>query len=231
MPELFSLSKCYLAFRKLPPVDIIFGGGRYGLKAAEYLLSKNRDFIVIDPDRECLVMEKLRLPKFDRTKGGAFIQGSIKELVDVLSEFEVEHVFPTAPVHLAAMFLKENLNLEVWNEGINFALSGIPAKIILSAGKGSVVVSYNRDYECLENCSAPNVCPVTKLRKPAPMYDMLRFAAPDGYIIESRYLKPGLGAIKGEDLKNLVKWAEKINEMIVGTACRCHGVLSSFRRV
>ncbi len=213
-------------------MDIIFGGGRYGLKAAEYLLSKNRDFIVIDPDRECLVIRELSLPEFKgEIRESSFIQGSIEELVRILSGHEIGYIFPTAPVHLAALFLKKTLNLEVWSEGIDLALSGIPPKIILSSGKGSLVVSYNRDYECLENCSAPNVCPVTKLRKPAPMYDLLRFAVPDGYIIESRYLKPGLGAIKGEDLKNLVKWAEKRNEMIVGTACRCHGVLSSFRRV
>jgi len=212
-------------------VDIVFGGGKYGLKAAEYLLSKNREFTVIDTDRECMVMRKLDLPEFkDGRKKGSFIHGSVKELKKILLHHEVEYVFPTAPVHLAALFLKESQNLKTWDDGINIALSGVPPKIILSAGKGSLVVSYNRDHECPENCSAPDVCPVTKLRKPAPMYDMLRFAAPDGYIIESRYLKPGLGAIKGHDLKNLLKWAEKRDRIVVGTACRCHGVLSSFRR-
>ncbi len=213
-------------------MDIVYGGGKYGLKAVEYLIRNNRNFVVIDIDSKCEVMRKLKLPDFkDENEGNSFLKGDVKDLIKLFQKLDPEYVFPTAPIHIAGAFVAEIHGLDVWYDGIDYALSGLPPKIILSAGKGSIVVSYNRDHECLENCSAPDVCPVTKMRKPAPMYDMLKFAVPDGFIIESIYLKPGLGAIKGQDLKNLIEWAEKKDKVIVGTACRCHGVLSSFRRV
>ena len=214
------------------PVDIVFGGGRYGLKAAEYLLEKNRDFVVIDESRECLVKKKLNLPEFDESaEQSSFKQGSTKELLELFLQLNPEYIFPTAPIHLAASLLAEIMEVKPWNDGINLALSGLPPKIILSAGRGSVVVTYNRDGDCLPNCSAPDVCPVTKIKKPAPMYEMLRFAFPGGFILKSRYLKPGLGAIMGDELRNMTEWAKNREEIVVGTACRCHGVLSSFRRV
>ncbi len=213
-------------------MDIVYGGGKYGLKAVEYLIRNNRNFVVVDIDSRCEVMRKLKLPDFkDENECNSFLKGDVKDLIKLFQKLDPEYVFPTAPIHIAGAFVAETHGLDVWYDGIDYALSGIPAKIILSSGKGSIVVSYNRDHECLENCSAPDVCPVTKIKKPAPMYDLLRFAVPDGFIIESIYLKPGLGAIKGQDLKNLIEWAEKKDKVIVGTACRCHGVLSSFRRV
>lgn len=222
----------YLRLRTMDAVDIVFGGGRYGLEAVEHLIKEGRRFVVIDPDKNCMVMKKIRLPEFNENiRENSFLQGSVKELAELFFTLQPEFIFPTAPVHMAASFLTQMIELESWADGIDSVLSGIPPKIILSAGKGTVVVSYNRDHDCIPNCRAPDVCPVTKVKKPAPMYEMLRFAAPDGFVVESVYLKPGLGAVRGEDLNELIEWAEGRDRILVGTACRCHGVLSSFRRV
>ncbi len=212
-------------------VDIVFGGGRYGLEAVEYLLKNGRKFVVIDPDKDCAVTRKIKLSEFNENRrGNSFLQGSAKELAELFFVLRPEFVFPTAPVHMAALLLSEIFQLRPWNERIDYILSGIPPKVILSVGRGSIVVSYNRDEDCVPNCNAPDVCPVTKTKKPAPMYETLRFAAPDGFIVESIYLKPGLGAVRGEDIEKLVEWAKSRDRLVVGTACRCHGVLSSFRR-
>lgn len=212
-------------------MNIIFGGGRYGLEAARYLVSEGKNFVVVDSDENCAVKRELNLPEYSgNTQENSFVRGGIKELVKLFFDLNPEYVFPTAPIHVAGSFLMEHLGFEVWYEGVDLALAGIPMKVVVSAGRGSVVVSYNRDRECLPKCRAPDVCPVTGIKKPAPMYELVRFAIPEGFVIESHYLQPGLGAIRGERLREMVEWAEKRHEVLVATACRCHGVITALRR-
>ncbi len=212
-------------------MNIIFGGGKYGLEAARYLMSEGKGFVVVDPDESCAVKKELNLPEYSgNTKENSFVRGGVRELTKLFFELEPEYVFPTAPIHVAGAFLMEHLGFEAWYEGVDLALSGLPMKVVVSAGRGSVVVSYNRDRECVPKCRAPDVCPVTGIKKPAPMYDLVRFAIPDGFVIESHYLQPGLGAIRGEKLRELIEWAENRDSVLVATACRCHGVITALRR-
>jgi voltage-gated potassium channel Kch len=46
-------------------MDIIVGGGRFGLKAAEYLISQGRDFILLDSNPNCEVAKKLGIKVYD----------------------------------------------------------------------------------------------------------------------------------------------------------------------
>ncbi len=206
-------------------MDVVYGGGKYGKEAVEWLIENGREFTVIDVDENCLVRREIELERH----GGSFVKGGVKELLRIVEEEKPELIFPTAPIHVAAALLVEKFDLSVWHEGIDLVLPGIPIKLIVSAGRGSIVVSYNRDYDCLPRCSAPDVCPVTKIRKPAPMYSLLEFAIPDGFVVKSHYLKPGLGAIRGEDVEELFKWAKGREELVVGTACRCHGVVTALK--
>jgi hypothetical protein len=215
-------------------MDIVVGGGKYGLGAVEYLLKHERDFVVVDVDESCLVQQKYSFEVIDASikpvKGRVFVRGGIKEVLRLIEELRPEYVFPTAPIHIAAALLTEKYGFEPWSEGVDCILPGLPAKVVVSVGRGSVTVSYNRDGDCLPKCRAPDVCPVTGVKKPAPMYEMLRFAAPDGFIIQSHYLEPGLGALQGEDVLDLLEWASDKREAVVGTACRCHGVVTALIR-
>ncbi|MBE8538946.1 hypothetical protein [Geoglobus acetivorans] len=211
-------------------MDIVFGGGKYGLEAARHLISEGREFVVIDVDENCPVRVNFDLPEYRKgTRKSSFVKGGMRELIDIFFDLQPEYVFPTAPIHVAGAFLMEHLGFEVWYEGVDFALAGIPMKVVVSAGRGSVVVSYNRDRDCIPKCRAPDVCPVTGIKKPAPMYELVRFAVPDGFVIESHYLQPGLGAIRGERLREMVEWAESRENALVATACRCHGVITALR--
>ncbi len=223
-------------------IDLVFGGGKYGLGAVEYLISRNRNFIIIDVDPKCLVaknyelkrinirdVEKLKLTETDESKG-YFIEGGVFEALKVIELLKPEHIFPTAPIHLSAALIQEKFKLDPWFDGIDKVLPGIPSKILVSVGRGSVVVTYNRDYECQPNCSAPDRCPVTGILKPAPMYRLLEFAAPDGFILQSHQLKPGIGALRGDEFELLERWAYGKKEVIIGTACRCHGVVTALKR-
>ncbi len=225
-------------------IDLVFGGGKYGMEAVEYLVSRNRDFIVIDVDSKCLVaknydlmrinirdVEKLGLRSEKDKPEGYFIEGGIFEALRVIELLKPEHIFPTAPIHLSAALIQEKFKLNPWFEGVDRVLPGLPPKIIVSVGRGSVVVTYNRDNECQPNCSAPDRCPVTGVLKPAPMYRLLEFAVSDGFILQSHQLKPGIGALKRDEFDLLVKWAHGKKELIIGTACRCHGVVTALKRL
>jgi len=197
-------------------MDLIVGGGKFGLKAAEYLLLRKRDFIIIDPSDECAAARKFK---------EKFVKAEAKDLEKFVKKFEPEWIFPTAPIHVAAEALKDKFI--PWNEKVNEILSGSPAGVIVSVGTGSIVVSYNRDKICLDNCSSPEICPVTKIKRPCPMYELLRFACPEAKILISHQLSPGIGAINGKDFASLLEEARKVEKIVVVTACNCHGVLTA----
>ncbi|MEM4702614.1 MAG: hypothetical protein QXK77_04195, partial [Archaeoglobaceae archaeon] len=85
----------------------------------------------------------------------------------------------------------------------------------------------NRDDTCIQNCSSPEICPVTKIKRPCPMYDLLSFACSEAHILISHQLAPGLGAIRGEDLLEVLEISRKVDKLIVATACKCHGVITA----
>jgi len=220
----------------LTKFSLIIGGGKFGTKAAKYLLKNSKPFIVLDKDEKCLVTKTFNLTKLnlndithmDSSKN-YFAKGNVIKALTLIEKIKPEYVFPTAPIHIAAMLVKEKYSFKVWDQGINHFLAGIPPKIIVSVGKGTVVVSYNRDKPCKQNCDAPPICPVTKLKKPCPMYDLLQFAAPEAIILRSYQLEPGLGALKGNEIIKVLEKCKGKSSVIIGTACKCHGVITALR--
>jgi hypothetical protein len=214
-------------------MNIIVGGGKYGCHAIEYLRQKGKGFVVVDIDRNCLAVKKFGLKASAGTnmsEGEHFVQGDLATVSELIETLKPEHVFPTAPVHIAADLAQIKFGLQPWFEAVNAILPWLPEAVILHAGKGKVFVSYNRDKECLEKCVMPEVCPTTKIRKPCTMTKLMKFASPDAFIIESRVMAPGLGALKGSELAEFFGWAENKEKFVVGTACDCHGVFSAFQK-
>jgi len=214
-------------------MDVIVGGGRFGVEAAKFLEKKGRSYVVVDRNPDCVAVKELKLQKVESVgevrDGRYFIEGGVEVLPSLL-RLEPDYIFPTAPVHVAAEAVRVKFNLKPWNYVLDCIIANLPARVIVSAGRGSVVVSYNRDADCLEKCSAPDVCPVTKLRKPCPMYELVRFAYPEAFILISKQLEPGLGAIEGKDFAELMVQAEKSERIVVATACKCHGVITALTR-
>ena len=217
-------------------MDVIVGGGRYGVEAAEYLQRRSRSFVVLDPNPECLAVRELRLRRVSSLgevegEGEYFIPSDISLLADMVLELKPEYVFPTAPIHVAAEAVRIKFDFQPWPEVVDCIAAGLPFRVIVSSGRGGLVVSYNRDHDCLEKCSAPDVCPVTKIRKPCPMHELVRFAWPDAVVMVSQQLEPGLGAVSGRDFAELIERAEKSDRIVVATACRCHGVITALKKV
>lgn len=200
-------------------MDIVVGGGKFGFKAVEFLISECRDFIVIDRNPYCEVNKKL---------GIKIYEAGVEKLVEIAEKMNPEWIFPTASVHVIAEAVKDHF--EPWNEVIDCILSGIPMRLVVTSGNGSIVLSYNRDNTCIENCTSPEVCPVTKIKRPCPVFEIIRFAYPEAIVLISHQITPGLGAIKGSDFLGAVKKAKEKEMVVLATACNCHGVITALKR-
>jgi hypothetical protein len=213
-------------------MNLIVGGGKYGCHAIEFLRDKRRSFVVVDPDPNCQAVQRfnLKTSRVVSAEGEFFVHGGLPEAVEFIDFLKPDFVFPTAPVHIAADMARIKFDLTAWAEAINCILPNLPPSLVLHAEKGRLILSYNRDHDCLEKCSMPEVCPASRVRKPCTMTKLMRFASPEAFILESYSMAPGMGALKGSELAEFFAWAKTKREFVVGTACDCHGVFSAFKK-
>jgi hypothetical protein len=200
---------------------VIIGGGVYGVACARYLLDRGLRCAVVDPDPACRAAESLR------SHGCVLVSGGTAAALGVILAERPTYVFPTAPVHVAAALVQAH-SLRVPDiDGTGHLSRRIPPGIGVSAGEGSLVVSYNPEGKCLSACAAPRVCPVTGIARPVPLFALLRHAFPGAWILESLQLAPGIGALSGPDVITVLEASERGGPMIVGTACSCHGIVTA----
>jgi len=213
-------------------MNIIIGGGKYGCYAVEHLRQKSKGFVVVDTDPNCLAVRRFGLAasRQSPSNGEHFVQGDLSTVLDLIEKLKPEYVFPTAPVHIAADLAKIKFALDPWTEAINAILPKLPEVVVLAAGKGKLVTSFNRDKSCVEKCSMPPICPSTHMRKPCTMTELIRFASPDAFILISHSMAPGMGALKGSELLDFFNWARQREKFVVATTCDCHGVLDAFQK-
>lgn len=213
-------------------MNIIIGGGKYGCYAIEYLRQKGKGFVLIDTDPNCLAAKQFKLTSFDQitSNGEHFVHGDLATALKLIDELRPEYVFPTAPVHIAADLARLKFNLESWPEAINAILPKLPEVVVLASGKGKLIASFNRDHNCVDKCSMPQVCPSSNVRKPCSMTDLIRFACPEAFILISYSMAPGMGALKGSELIDFFQWAKQREKFVVATTCDCHGVLDAFQK-
>jgi len=206
-------------------MDVIVGGGKYGCTAVEHLRKNKRGFVLVDKDPNCLAAIRFGLKPSDHigTAGEYFVHGGIEQVLELIERLKPEYVFPTAPTHIAA-------ELAPWDEVIDCILANLPPSVVLQAGRGNLIVSFNRDKECLEKCALPEVCPSTRKTKPCTMDKLMKFACPEGIILISHQLAPGMGALKGKELLEFFAQAEKKDRFVVATACACHGFFTALKK-
>ncbi|MGA3291181.1 MAG: hypothetical protein ABSD42_13190 [Candidatus Bathyarchaeia archaeon] len=213
-------------------MDLIIGGGKYGCNAIEYLRQKRKSFVVVDVDPCCLAVQRFALKSFDSicSKGEYFVVGDLHKALELMDCLNPEYIFPTAPVHIAADMAKIKFNLTPWSEAINSVLPKLPEVVVLHAGRGKLILSFNRDNDCLDNCAMPTVCPSSGTKKPCTMISLMRFASPEAFILISYSMAPGMGALKGSEVSEFFDWVKTKETFVVGTACDCHGFFSAFRK-
>jgi hypothetical protein len=100
--------------------------------------------------------------------------------------------------------------------------------------QGEVYLS-RASHICPDDCPSPeDFCPVTGESRTPALYEELAALNLPGFriiVIISRQLAPGVGGYPPRELTDLPsKIADIHHNLLIATACRCHGVVHALRR-
>lgn len=210
----------------------IVGGGKFGRKAALTLRQKNADddiFIIERDGEKCLSLEK---------DGISTIHS---DGVSFLSEFLREHdsppdwIVPAVPVHVAFQWIRLQLKNEF--EIVPVSIPGDIRRLLpnpIDGERGELFVSI-ADFFCPENCPEPEkFCTATRKPRPYDLYNLIGTLKAGEFtpmVIQSRQLAPGVGGYTPKVLFDALCGIQQIKsgKILLGTACRCHGVINAFK--
>ncbi len=207
---------------------IVIGAGHFGKRAVEILSSRSNSALwVVDRDEQALTT-------LDCSRLGCILNEGVAFLTNHFHLLRHANILiPATPLHLAYEWLKAYPDKEV-------AITRLPVpektKSFIphtwGGRDGSLLVSY-ADFRCPDDCPEPaHTCTVTGKKRGRPMHELLKNLSIQGFqvhVIQSRQLAPGVGGYSAGDLKMLLDRVESGGEAkwLVGTACKCHGVLSA----
>lgn len=208
----------------------VLGAGHFGQLAVMRIIRhiQGAELTVVDTLPNKIAVERISLVQAD----------GIAWLTDRLDrDAPVDMIVPAIPVHVAAQWAKLALadDFEIHPARIPDAWSGhLPHPI--NAPNGRVYTS-SADFVCPDNCPEPeHICTHTGKPRPSALYDLLRgfesrHAVP--IVIRSHQLLPGVGGLYPADMLNALDLVRRNNHrlIMIGTACRCHGVLDFMRLV
>ncbi len=209
---------------------IIIGAGHFGQRAAALLNSMQHSSLwIVDRDAT-------RLNEIGNIGAKRIAEDGVHFLVKHFSHLAPStFIIPAVPVHLAFEWLRTYLKRGDAIRQISVP-EDFPSRLphTWEGTEGSLLVSY-ADFRCPDDCPEPaNYCTVTRKKRGSPLYRLLTRLEPQGFrmhVIRSRQLAPGVGGYPVRDLKELL---EKVSEgqegkWLVGTACRCHGVVTAMQ--
>ncbi|MCP4113367.1 MAG: potassium transporter [Desulfobacteraceae bacterium] len=203
----------------------IIGLGHFGLRALRQLSENNTDqcFVLADPDKKNLEKGKGPNRTLEQGDGVAFLAHHLKP------GNGPDWIVPALPVHLAAEWCMLRSEQDRFRRVT--VRSGLDPLLPNSVrGPGDIYVSH-ATFMCPENCSEPeNICTYTKKSRKRNMFEVLKdikFGLFESLVIKSCQLGPGVGGYRPGQLFELLNQVEKAkNDMLVSTACRCHGVIT-----
>jgi len=190
---------------------------------------KHADFVLIDAQKEQL--EKGRGPNRTLHLG----DGVAYMLEHLEPDQGPDWIIPALPVHLAAEWA---LGLLGPNKLRRIPFSSDIDPLLpnpFRGANGNIYVSH-ADFRCPDDCPEPaNLCTVTQKPRQRNMFDLLgeiRLPHIEALVIRSHQLGPGVGGYRPSALFELLSRVENARgRLFIGTACRCHGVLTSFERI
>ena len=204
----------------------IIGAGRFGALAADRLKNRYR-ITLVDLDQAAL--ERIEIPGTTKIR-----QDGIQYLLEHLTpDTGGIWVVPCLPIHLAWEWGRRVIGpdrLIPFAPPVELDLH-LPNSI--RPGGPHVYVS-NADFTCPENCSEPGeTCTSTGRPRKKDMYarvESIRFRDFCPIVLKSRQLAPGVGGYRPYDLFHLADRITGTNgNLLVTTACRCHGVITGGR--
>ena len=208
----------------------IIGGGYFGQRSAHSIRQKEADSNILLIDEQSSICKQMERQGFETVcmEGIRYLE---THLVD---RNHPDWIIPAIPVHVAYEWLKSKLVKR-------FVVTPIPISNQLKAKLPNPIQSEsdglyvsNADFICPENCSEPDeICTYTGQPRPRILNDFLMKLQYDDFrsvIICSQQLHPGVGGYEPKALYRALTQIEKSrNQILLATACRCHGVLDAFR--
>jgi len=224
---------------------VCLGGGYFGAKAARLGRECKARTLIIDTNPDCAAREivdvVLTEPRTIKAGQVSLIIGDAMEILSGILKGETpKWIIPAVPGHSLGKFVSSWLRakgLKVASGGdlLTEVLAGLPHRLVLSADEksGILISSYMaKGLRCKSDCSQLRICPVTKRKKPAPMYELLKFSvseAVDYYKIFVSRQFDGAGGVPGAEVKKTLKYLASLTppySLAIGVSCRCHGILS-----
>lgn len=210
------------------PAVLVAGVGRFGSRALRELRGRHPRWRILAVDREAAALHSWTGQGIETHPGDAV------EILDVMMErYPPRWVVAAVPFHLAHAWVMYRLSSRGRTPQRIAVPGGLPVPNLIPGATGDVYSSY-ATFLCPEHCPEPRGrCSVTGEERPVPLFRLLSQLRPAGCRvlgIRSYQLAPGVGGCRGEEMMGLCQAVEAASgDMILYTACRCHGVLSGLR--
>jgi len=209
----------------------IIGLGNFGLHAVRYLSKKNKDirFVLVDTVESNLMQATGPNRSLERADGVVFLERNLN------TDERPDWIIPAVPIHLAAEWCLVKQKPE------RFRRVPLPAEIKpllpnpMEGYNGDIYVSH-ADFRCPGDCDEPfDICTVTRKPRKLNMFEVLadvKMPAFQSLVIRSHQLGPGIGGYRPIMLFELLKRVNHSrSNLLVSTACRCHGVITGMARI
>ncbi len=207
----------------------IIGVGQFGFLSYQRLSEKGtgRHFVLVDPNEENLSRAQGSNITLENEDGVAFVERNLSP------ENKPDWIIPALPIHLAAEWCLGKIG----SEGL--CRIPLPSEIEpnlpnpLRGADGNIYVSH-ADFRCPDDCAEPrDFCTVTQKPRERNMFEILGDISVPPFqplVIRSYQLGPGIGGYRPEQLFELLDKVERSDgELLVCTACRCHGVITGLK--
>ena len=193
----------------------ILGAGHFGSLAVQRILARKKASRLVVVDRDAHALEKLR-----------------EEPIETVAQDAIDFL-----VHYSGLG-SEWLCRQLAREGVvtqHAAPSILEQKVPnpLRAKTGALYASF-ATFHCPDDCDEPDEsCTVTGEVREANLFDVVRYTKVEGYVtfvVRSQQLAPGVGGYQLSVLWRLLEEARSTEkDILVATACRCHGVIDALR--
>ena len=146
-------------------------------------------------------------------------------------------IIPAVPFHLAFEWLTAMAQKDHQIHRLDVP-PGIISKLPHpgQSAKKETICSY-ADFICPEDCIEPeHICTMTGKPRGIPLFELMTGIKSEGFrtgVIRSRQIGPGIGGYPVREIWDLKERIGQIKggKWLIGTACRCHGILSALKTI
>jgi len=212
---------------------LILGAGKFGRLALERLGKEDKKAAFLVVDRNPQALQEAR----------GLTSAPVEMVAAEAEEFLAaclqngaawDWIIPAVPIHVTFSWLRTGPLA-----GPDWEPMEVPPELaaltpVADRGREGELYLSRALHLCPDDCSEPEVCPVTGEGRETPLYEELAALNIPGYqiaVIPSRQLAPGVGGFSPETLLALARdLAGRKGKILVATACRCHGVAHGLKQ-